>query len=291
MTGMPTWPDNTGDNAYPGTATGASRLYRNKFGAVQAFGGGGAPKISQQFNLGSMHVVVEPATEPSLDKLLSTTGKRLRRAGYTCGKPYPAEVAGVPDGRGRVVARKKKGRRPASAPQQQLYAMLGPYSLALTVPEAQAGLARDFGPVTVAPVAPPAIVPFVRMAVPGTTGVAERLVLTEGRARLTAVISRDPVSGSSDQFAMSSLQTIMNGLKDAAVNEGQPDMFLGDQYCIRHTFVIGGVRTGSAVRSEYWWAGVVAGYGIQIFVVGTKSIIDLDHARGLKDTVVLIPPD
>ncbi|MGH3159399.1 MAG: hypothetical protein ACRDNF_22885 [Streptosporangiaceae bacterium] len=76
---------------------------------------------------------------------------------------------------------------------------------------------------------------------------------------------------------------------EISVNEGEPDMFLANQYCIRHTFVTGGVKAGSAVRSEYWWAGVVAGYGVQIFVVGTKSIIDLDQARGLKDAVVLSP--
>jgi len=290
MTGMPTWsPGDPEASAYPGAAAGASGVYRNKFGALLPPGQGSVPDISMQFNLGHLHVVLEPAAEPSLDKRMATTAKRLKRAGYSCQPPYPAQIAGFTDGRARVVTKKKKGRRPAGEPQLQLYAMAGPYSLVLTLPEAQSGLASSFGPVAIDPAAPPAIVPIVRMGVPNPSQVAERLILTGRRARLTAIMTRDPVTASSDQFATSCLQGITGQMKDVAVNEGQPDMFLGGQYCIRHTFVIGGVKAGSAIRSEHWWAGVVGGYGVQIFVTATKSIIDLDQARGLKDTVVLIP--
>jgi len=107
--------------------------------------------------------------------------------------------------------------------------------------------------------------------------------------RLTAMITRDPVTASSDQFAMDSLQGISSRLGNTAVSEGQPDTFLGGQYCIRHTFVLGG-GTGSAVRSEYRWAGVVAGYGVQVFVLGTRTIINAESARRLMDYVLLIPP-
>jgi hypothetical protein len=268
-----------------------SGLYRNKFGALLPPGRDRAPEISLQFNIGNLHARVETTTESSLDQLVSATGKRLKRTGYSFKPPFMADVAGFADGRGRVVAKKKKGRQPAGQPLLQLFAMPAPYSFFLTVPEAQAGLVREIGRVTVDQAAPPAIVPIVRMGVPNVAAVAEQLVLTERRARLTAIITRDPVTASSDQFVMTCLQGITSQMKNPAVNEGQPDMFLGGQYCIRHTFVIGGASASSTVRSEYWWAGVVAGYGVQIFVAGTKSIIDLDQARGLKDTVVLIPPD
>lgn len=307
---MPTWsPGDAEASAGPGTATGPSGQYRNKLGALQPFGRDPAPEISLQFSVGRLHVAVATATESTLDQLVRASGKRLKRAGFSCLPPFPVEVAGFADGRGRVVTRKKKGRRPAGEPEFQVIAMSRPYSLTLTVPEAQADLVGDFGPVTVDQAAPPAIVPIVRIPVPGTTVpgttvpgttvppatmpgatvVGERLILTERRARLTAMITREPVTASSDQYAMACLQEVTSRTKDIAISEGQPDTFLGGQYCLRRTSVVGGVKAGSSVRSEYWWAGVVAGYGVQIIVAGTKSIIDLDQARGLKDAVVLIP--
>ena len=57
---------------------------------------------------------------------------------------------------------------------------------------------------------------------------------------------------------------------------------------MRHTFVHGGITAGDVVRSEYWWAGVVMERGIQVFVLGTRSIIDLDQARRLQDLAVLV---
>lgn len=285
---MPTWP--TGDpraSTYPEAKTGT---YRNKLGAVLPPGRDTMPEISLRFSVGNLELAVDAAATSSVDKLVSRTGRNLKRAGYSVQKPYPAEFAGLADGRGRVVTKKKKRRRAAGQPLLMLYAVPGPYSVMLTVPQREEGLITSFGPVTVEQAAPPAIVPIVRVGVPDVSAVAEELKLTEPRARLTAMITRDPVTVSTDEFAMSTLQKIMRGLKGAAVNEGQPDMFLGGQYCIRHTFVLGGTAMGTPVRSEYWWAGVVAGHGVQIFVVGTRSIIDMNQARGLKDAVVLIPP-
>jgi len=290
MTGMPTWsPGDLEAHSYQRTATGPPGLYRNKLGAVQPADSRLTPEISLRFSVGLMQVIVENATEPSLDQLVKASGRRLRRAGYKCMPPYPTEVAGLADGRGRTSVKKRKLRQPAGEPLFQLFAMPGPYSLLLTVPEAQAGLARNLAPVRIDPPAPPAIVPITWIPVPDLSAVTEQLILTVRGIRLTAMITSEPVTASSDQFALSSLQSMASRLGNRAVSEGQPDTFLGGQYCIRHTFVLGG-GTGSAVRSEYRWAGVVAGYGVQVFVLGTRTIIDAENARRLMDYVVLIPP-
>jgi hypothetical protein len=167
--------------------------------------------------------------------------------------------------------------------------MIGPYSLVLTVAEGQAGRAREFGPIMLdAPVAP-AITPVVRLLAADRSPVEETIVLTRQNARLTAVISPRPVTTTNDEFAMASLENIRSRLPNMAVGDWQPDEFLGGRPCVRHTFVHGGVGSGGVVRSEFWWAGVMAERGIQIFVLGTKSIIDLDQARQLQDLVVLVP--
>ena len=44
------------------------------------------------------------------------------------------------------------------------------------------------------------------------------------------------------------------------------------------------------VRSEFWWAGVAARRGIQIFALGTKSIIDPGQARQMANLTGLLPP-
>lgn len=290
MAGMPTWsPGDPEASSYQRTAAGPPGLYRNKLGAVQSAGSRLAPEISLRFSVGPMQVIVENATEPSLDQLVKASGRRLKRAGYKCMPPYQTEVAGLANGRGRTVVKKRKLRQPAGEPLLQLCAMPGPYSLFLTVPEAQARLARDFGPVRIDPPAPPAIVPITWMLVPDVSAVSEQLILTVRGIRLTAMITREPVTASSDQFAMTSLQGMISRLGNAAVSEGQPDTFLGGQYCIRHTFVLGG-GTSSPVRSEYWWAGVVAGFGLEVFVLGTRTIINLEDARRLMDYVLVIPP-
>lgn len=290
MTGMPSW--SQGDleaSSYQRAATGPPGLYRNKLGAVQPAGSRLTPEISLRLTVGPMQVIVENATGSNLDQLVNASGRRLKRAGYKCMPPYPTAVAGLADGRGRTAVKKRKLRQPPGEPLLQLFAMPGPHSLMLTVPEAQAALARNVGQVRIDPPAPPAIVPITWMPVPDLSAVSEQLILTERGIRLTAVITPEPVTASGDQFAMSSLQAMSGRLGNTAVSEGQPDTFLGGQSCLRHTFVLGG-GTGSAVRSEYRWAGLVAGYGVQVFVLGTRTIIDAESARRLMDYVVLIPP-
>lgn len=293
MTAMPSWP--TGDPEAMGarrTTDGATRYepFRSLLGAIPPTDDLGPPEISSRFKIGDVHLVLEPAATTSPDDFADITGRRLRRRGYSCGPSYRAEVAGFADGRARVVAKKKRFRRPAGEPQLQLYALTGPYSLILTVTEAQAGLAADIGPVRLDRPAWPAITPIVQMPAVGRSSVEEKLILTRRNVRLTAVVSPGLITTSTDDFAITRLESMRSELPDMAVGDWQPDVFLGGWPCARHTFVHGGVRAGEAVRSEYWWAGVVMNRGIQIFVFGTKAIIDLDQARRLQDLAVLVPP-
>ena len=230
-----------------------------------------------------------PAFWHSLDELVKVSGGRLRREGYKFQPLFRTEVAGLGEGIGRVGVTKPKFRKPPGQPMLQLFALAAQHLFQLTVPEAQAEAARNFGPVRIDQAAPPALVPIVWMPVHDWSLFSEQLVLTERGIRLTATITTNPVSLSSDQYAITCLQGRASQLRNMAVNDGRPDTFLGGQYCIRHTSVLGG-GIGSAVRSGYLWAGVVAGYGVQITVVGTQTIIDLDRARQLMNCVVLIPP-
>jgi hypothetical protein len=293
MTAMPWWsagvPEAIGA---PRTTDGATghEPFRSLLGAIPSTDDLGPPEISSQFKIGDVHLVLEPAATRSVDDFVDITGRRLRRRGYSCGPPYPAEVAGFADGRARVVAKKKRFRNPAGEPQLQLYAVTGRYSLILTVTEAQAGLAADLGSIRLDPPASPAITPVVQIPAVGRSAVEEKLVLTRRNVRLTAVVSPGLTTTSTDDFAITRLESMRSQLPDMAVGDWQPDVFLGGWPCARHTFVHGGVRAGEAVRSEYWWAGVVTDRGIQIFVLGTKAIIDLDQARRLQGLAVLVPP-
>ncbi len=293
MTAMSWWP--AGDPE----AIGARRTtdsdtghepFRSLLGAIWPTDDLGPPEISSRFKIGDVHLVLEPAATTSLDDFVDITGRRLRRRGYSCGPPYRAEVAGFADGRARVVAKKKRFRRPAGEPQLQLYALTGPYSLILTVTEAQAGLAACLGPIWLHPPASPAITPVVHMPAVGRSAVEEKLILARRNVRLTAVVSPGLITAPTDDFAITRLERMRSRLPDMAVGDWQPDVFLGGWPCALHAFVHGGVRAGEVVRSEYWWAGVVMNRGIQIFVLGTKAIIDLDQARRLQNLVVLVPP-
>lgn len=264
--------------------------FRTLLGAMAPAGQLDPPEVSSRFKIGDVHVVVEPAATTSVEDFTAVTGRRLKRKGYSCGPSYRAEVAGFADGRARVVAKRKRFRHPAGEPQLQLYALIGPYSMIVTVTEAQAGLATELGPIRLDPPVPPAITPVVHMPAVGRSSVEEKLILTRRNARLTAVISPGLVTTSTDDFAITSLESMRSRLPDMAAGDWQPDVFLGGRPCVRQTFVHGGVRAGEVVRSEYWWAGVVMDRGIQIFVLGTKSIIDLDQARRLQDLAVLVPP-
>ena len=293
MTAMSSWP--TGDPEAIGarrTTDGAAghEPFRSLLGAIPPADDLGPPEISSRFKIGDVHLVLEPATTTSLDDFVDIAGRRLRRRGYSCGPSHRAEVAGFADGRARVVAKKKRFGRPAGEPQRQLYALTGPYSLILTVTEAHAGLAADLGPIRLDPPASPAITPVVRMSAVGWSSVEEKLILTRRNVRLTAVVSPGLITTSTDDFAITRLEAMRSRLPDMAAGDWHPDVFLGGWPCARLTFVHGGVRAGDVVRSEYWWAGVVMNRGIQIFVLGTKAIIDLDQARRLQDLAVLVPP-
>jgi hypothetical protein len=290
MTVMPSWsPGDPETTAHRSTADGvAGPPFRSKLAAVQP-GYGPPPEISLRFKIGVVHVVLEPSATASIDHLVDTVGKRLKRRGYSCRPPAPSPVAGYADGRARVVAKKKRLRSPAGEPQLQLYTLVGPFSLMVTVAEAQAGLAHAFGPIIVYPPTPPAITPVVQIPGADTLAVEEKLMLTQGNVRLTGVVSPGLAAMSTDQFALARLESMRSRLPDMAVGDWQSDVFLGGRPCVRHTFVHGGVKAGTTVRSEYWWAGVVADRGIQIFVLGTKSIIDLNQAHQLQNFVMLVP--
>jgi len=288
---MSDWsPVDSGSSSYSRATTGGQGFYRNKLGAVWPSDSRLVAAVSMQFSIGPMQVTVENGSAAGLDELAKAMGKRLHRAGYKCGPLFRTEVAGIADGRGRTFIKKTKFRKPTGESFLQLMAMPLPYSIVLTVPEAQAEMARNLGPIRIDPPAPPAISPLTWIPVPDLRGIGEKLILTVPGMRLTAMITSDPVTASSEQFATDCLYDITTRLGNTAMGEGQPDTFLGGQYCIRRTFVLGG-GTGSTVRSEYWWAGVVAGYGVQVFVLGTKTIIDAEQARQLMDFVVFIPPN
>jgi hypothetical protein len=154
MTAMPSWsPGDPEAIVRPRTADGGSgpAPFRGLLGAIASADHLDPPEISQRFKIGDMHVVLELGATTSVDDLVDTAGKRLKRRGYACGPTYRTEVAGLADGRARVVARRKKFGREAGLPQLQLYAMTGPYSLILTVAAADAPLARGLGPIRLDP--------------------------------------------------------------------------------------------------------------------------------------------
>lgn len=291
MTAMSSWPSGDPEAIAGRRATNGvwgHEPFRSLLGTTPPADHLGTPEISVRFKIGDVHIVLEPAATLNLDDFVDAAGRRLKRRGYSCGPPYRAEVAGLADGRARVVVRKKRFSRPAGEPQLQLYALAGPYSLIVTM--AEAGQARDFGPIRLDPPAPPAITPVVHLPAVSRSSVEEKIILTHRNARLTGIVSPGFVTTSADDFAITSLDGLRSRLPDMAVGDWQPDVFLGGWPCLRHTFLHGGVRAGELVRSEYWWAGVVADRGIQVFVLGTKSIIDLNQAHRLQEVVALVPP-
>ena len=253
MTAMPSWPagdpETIGARRTTDSATGREP-FRSLLGAIPAADDLGPPEISSQFKIGDVHLVLEPVATTSVDDFVDITGRRLRRRGYSCGPSYRAEVSGFADGRAWVVAKKKRFRRPGGEPQLQLYALTGPYSLILTVTEAQAGLADDLGPIRLDPPPSPAITPVVQMPAVGRSAVEEKLILTRRNVRLTAVVSPGPITTSTDDFAITRLESMRSQLPDMAVGDWQPDVFLGGWPCARHTFVHGGVRAGKSCAAN-----------------------------------------
>jgi hypothetical protein len=292
MTAQPSWPPPGQDAASPSPTGGAGggygfAAYRNLLSAVPA--AGGPYEFALRFQSGPLHVVVEPAG-PSLDQFVETAGKRLRRAGFSCGPVSQVPVAGYPDGRARVLTKKKRRGNPAGEPQLQFYTLAGPYGVVLTVAQAQGALAEGFGPIQLYPAVQPAITPIVQLPVTDPASVQERLILSQAGVRLTAMAMAGQVTASAEEYALTSLNTMLGNAPTLKVGDRQPDVFLGGWPCLRHTFVHTGASLRDAVRSEFWWAGVAAGRGIQIFVLGTKSIIDLGQARQMANLVGLVPP-
>jgi hypothetical protein len=271
-----------GHHPEPGDGAGP---FRNVLGAVPPQAGRGQPDISLRFNVqGGLSIVLQPAS--GLQAYMDLTRKRLKRRGWSVGEPYQTEVLGL-DGRARLIKRKKKGfRRPAGLPEVQSYAMVGPYALTVTVPQARAELATSFGSLRIDPAPSPIVTPVVQLPAPASS-VEERLTITQGSARLNSVVVRGPVPMSTEQFVAASLGIMQREMPNLAVGDYQPDVFLGGWPCVRQTFVHGGAQ--SLVRSEFWWAGVVAEHGIQVSVSGTKAIISQHEARELQSLVALIP--
>jgi hypothetical protein len=245
--------------------------------------------ISQRFTIGQVTVGVE-AARGDLQQRAETAGKLLQRSGYTVGPASPALVAGYA-GLARVISVKKRGRRPAGQPVLQKYTILGPYSLTLGVPLDAAAAESSLGQITLSPAAAPVMTPVVRIPGADTYGVEEKVKITWDRVRLSALVSPRHLTQSTDEFALASLASLRARLPGMAVDNWQPDAFLGRQPCVRDTFLHGVSDNKSVVRSEYWWAGVVNGRGIQLFVTATRSIISLDEARPLIHAVVLLPPE
>jgi hypothetical protein len=292
MTAQSSWPPSGRDAASQWRAEGAGgygfAAYRNLLSAAPEGGSMGPADVSLRFQSGPLHVAVEP-TASSLDQFVATARKRLRRGGFSCGPASQAPVAGVPDGRVRVVTKKKGRGSPAGEPQLQLCMLAGPYAVTLTVAQAQAGLAEAFGPIQLYPGNPPAITPVVQLPVPEPASVEERLILGQAGVRLTALAAAGQVTASAEEYAMTSLANMLNHTPTLKVGDRQPDVFLGGWPCLRHTFVHTGASLRDPVRSEFWWAGVAAGRGIQIFALGTKSIIDLGQARQMANLIGLLP--
>jgi hypothetical protein len=264
-------------------------------GAFTAAGPVGAPglqinpaTISQQFTVGPVSLVVQAATG-SPEQLAETARKRMRRRrrGYTFGPTYPAEVAGYP-GVARVISTRNRRRLPPSPPMIQMYTIVGPFGVMVTSPQ---GLrVPAIGSVGLYPAAPPVISPIVRLSGIDPLSVEEKLTISRGSMKLTGIVSARPVTSSTDDFAMGVLAKLRSQIPDLAVDNWQPDVFLGGHACVRDTFLRGGLR-GSPIRNEFWWAGVIAGRGVQLLVSGTKSIINLQEAMPLRDVAVLLPPD
>jgi hypothetical protein len=307
MTAPPSWPPSDPEAAAPSLIPAAETerpSFRSVLGvtqfsvvtAVTPAGPVGQPglqvnpgTITQQFTMGPQTLAVQPASG-SAEQLAETARQRLRRRGrYAFGPTYPAQVAGYP-GLARVIEGKKRGRGPGSPPVIQMYTLVGPYGVMVTLSGPTAETAPGLGPVRLYPAAPPVISPIVRL--PGTDllTVEEKLTVTRGNIKLTAIVSPGQVTSSTDEFAMRVLAELRSQIRDLAVDNWQSDVFLGGQACVRDTFLRGGMR-GDPVRSEIWWAGVVNGRGIQLFVSGLKSIIGLAEALPFRDVVVLLPPD
>lgn len=291
MTAAPFW--QAGDLNAPASQAGPAvsgwTAFRNLLGVVgaEAFPTSAPlvirpPEIVQKFTAGQVSVTVRAALGDAAQQA-DAARKNLRKT-FRAGPLSQADVAGYP-GLSRALTPKKRG----SEQIVQMYTVVGQCWLMLTLPEAAAGSERSLCPITLLPGPPPVMSPAVQIAGAGGQPVGEEITVRPGSLELRAIASPGPVSQSTADYAMASLAAVRARTPDAAVGGWQDDVFAGGWPAVRTTFLTGG-GTG-IVRSQHWWAGVVNGRGIQLFVSGTKSIISLDEARPLHDLIVLMPPD
>jgi hypothetical protein len=263
--------------------------------------------ITLRFDVGPVSVTLETAKGDLWQVAEAARGKMLRRPGayfapnyypwlgsdysrhglrYSFEPTSPAQVAGYP-GLARVITVHTRNRM--SQYGVQMYTVVGPYAVTLTAPHGQA--AHDLGRLRLYPAAPPVTTPVVRMPSVSADAVEEHLTMVRGNLRLTAAVAPGHVSISGQDFALAILADLRSRIPDLAAGDWEPDVFLGGQPCVRDTFVRGGLSGATAVRSEFWWAGVADGRGVEVFVTGRNSIIGLDDATPLRDVLVALPPD
>lgn len=265
------------------------------------------PTITLRFDVGPVSVLVETASG-DLWHVAEATRRKIRRRpgsyfapryypwlgssrpGYSFEPTSPAQVAGYP-GLARVITVHTRNR--VCQCVVQMYTVVGPYAMTLTAPHAQA--AHDLGRLGLYPAAPPVITPVVRMPSVSADAIEEHLTIASGNLRLTAAVAPGTITMSSQDFAQAILADLRDRIPDLAADDWEPDVFLGGLPCVRDTFVRGGLSgataVATAVRSEFWWAGVAGGRGVEVFVTGRNSIIGLDDARPLRDVLVALPAD
>ncbi len=247
--------------------------------------GGPRPVPVLRLRLPHLIISVEPAG-PGIDQYLQTVRKRLKARRYVFEQAFPAEVAGNPDGRGQWVAPKgnKQNR------QLQLCAVTGGVAIMITASQASAGFIQAAGPVQFAHPPVPGLLPLVRLPAVDSSAVEERITLVHKGGpgpgiRLAAIVTARTVTGSADGYAAGALARLRQRSPDLAIGEPEPDVFLGGHYCVRRTLLHSSASLRAATQNEFWWAGVVAGRGVQVSALGLNSIIGLPPAAWLRDLI------
>ena len=247
--------------------------------------GGPFPVPLLRLTLPHLIISAEPAG-PGVDPYLQLVRKRLKARRYVIEQPFRAEVAGNPDGRGQWVAPKgsKQDR------QLQLYAVAGGVAIMITASQANAGCIPAAGPVQFAHPPVPGLLPLVRLPAVDSSAVEERITLVHKGGpgpgvKLAAIVTARTVTASADGYAAEALARLRQRSPDLAIGEPEPDAFLGGHYCIRRTLLHSSASLRAATRNEFWWAGVVAGRGVQVSALGLNSIIGLPAAAWLRDLI------
>jgi hypothetical protein len=246
-------------------------------------------QASLRLRLSYLSVTVEP-TAATVDQFAEQVRKRLRRQHLKFDKLYPMPVAGFPDGRGRwVVSRRQRGSR-----QFQMYAVSAGLGIIVTAAEVHASRAQAAGPIEFEQAPVPALLPVTRLPGIGPQEVEERLTVRHSGfgqdVKLTALVTSEPVRASPAEFASGALATLQQRMPGLAVGEPAEDIFLGGYPCVRRTLLNTKASLRAPTLNEYWWAGVAQGRGAQLFVGGTKSIVDLVPASQARDLIMIATP-